>query len=200
MNDINSNLEMAAEKILKVLEVKAFYLNRFLMQIKGLYPTMAGGKTNRLPPTLYLRGVLASLPEAKLQKIAEITARKVVQEFNACPAPLELRQAIAQATLESFDGLTCQLLYERAKDFLALQPQTQAVADQWLERVIYTGIRKLTREKFAIVNAEEWATTVYEVVLMSQEDLATFQVEKTVRVETGKKFPFSELKAARRHD
>lgn len=197
MSSVNSTLEGSAEKILKVLEAKAFYSNRFLTPIKSLYPTMAGGKHARLPATMYIRSVLAELPEHLVPAIAHLATRKIVEGAAPCPDASLFRQIISECALESCQ-LTPALLYERAKHFLALQPQSQQIADQWIEKIIYTAIRKLTRERFVSVEMEEWTQTVFDVLMMKQADLVALQVTLPTPV-TSKQFDYRTLLKKNNH-
>lgn len=163
------------EVILRVLEGKAFYANRFLKQVRSLYPNTGGEHFSKLAPILYINECTARIPEEHLADVYASVARWLVDRIKECPSPLELREMIAEAALASY-GMTYATLYERAKDFLAVPPATQAVADRWLECVIYTTIRRVTRDRFIDLDPETWRKEVAHVILSESITLIAYQV------------------------
>lgn len=161
------------ETILKVLEKKAFYEARFLKQILNLYPSVT---TARLAPLIYIREVMYRIPLDHQSATSAITARLLVDNYKECPSPTEVRAIIAEAVLLSFE-LTFDKLYERAKDFLAFPPTKKEIAERWLEKVIYTTVRTLTRERFVSVQPDEWRRTVTDVILSEIVELVAYEAE-----------------------
>jgi len=177
VKDVNSNpIAEYVEPVLKVLEGKAFYPNRFLQQVKALYNQSTMAKVPRLAPSLYLMGLFAKIPEPLRAAVSSKAALLLVNQTKECPSPIEVRQFIAQAALEN-RGATFDSLYEQAKDFLVIPPAQQSVADGWLEQVIHTAILNISRERFAVVGEEQWRSTLTEVLLDPAIELSAYQVK-----------------------
>jgi hypothetical protein len=175
MQEATQNPFEASASLLDVLERKAFYKDRFLNQIKALYPDISSADA-RLAPTVYLNGLLSRLPDVLRAIAVKYACKRIVNSRNECPSPAEVRQFIAESALEA-GGFTIQSLYEQAKAFLVRPPQLQATADRWFERVIYTAVRRVSRERFALTPLDQWLYTVTEVMLNDTIKLVTYQVE-----------------------
>src|SRR5690606_30756571 len=163
------------ELIVKVLEGKAFYRNRFLEQIEALYPATGGRRFPRYVPMLYLRAALSRIPEEHHDDVCRTVARMLVDDVAECPTPKEVRTMIAAATLSCY-GLDFKKLYERAKDFLAIPPTDQSIADRWIEQVIYTTVLRMGRDAFVSVADDQWAAAVAETILSDNVALTAYQV------------------------
>jgi hypothetical protein len=169
--DLNPFTECAGS-VLAVLERKAFYRDRFFLQVKALYP---GIREDRLVPTLYLNAAFARIPAEIKVQAAQLACRKIVNAKAECPSPFEVRVILAESVLQTM-SLTFPALYERAKNFLARPPVKQNVADRWLEKVIYTAIRRVSYERFALTAPDDWKSVVTEVMLTDSITLSSYTV------------------------
>lgn len=174
-----------ANTILRVLEKKAFYGNRFLDQVENLYPSSARGVVPRAAPLLYIQSLLAVIPEELVSPITAIVSRKLVDCSTECPSPFALRQVIADAVLDSQNS-SYEKLFEQAKIFFAMPPVDQTIADRWLEKIIYTTVKRIGRERFASISGAEWKLVVSEFILADPTTLQTYAVPKVELVQ--KKF------------
>jgi hypothetical protein len=177
MSDVNSNpISEYVEPVLKVLEGKAFYPNRFFKQVKALYNQNTAVSAPRLAPSLYLMSLFAKIPESMRAGVSSKAALLLVNQTLECPSPIQVRQYIAQAALEN-RGTNFGSLYEQAKDFLVIPPAQQNIANGWLERVIHTAILRISRERFAMIDEDQWRATVTEVLLDPAIQLSAYQVK-----------------------
>ncbi|CAE6794208.1 hypothetical protein R70006_04993 [Paraburkholderia domus] len=162
-----------AHTVLRVLEKKAYFKHRFLEQVLALYKASPNSELPTLPASLYLGGLFSRMPESARAKAGDIAARHVVDDFEACPTPVEIRAVIAEATLASM-GLSFESLAERAKLFLACPPTDQAVASRWPEQVIYTTVQRIGRERFVSISPEEWRREISQTIFGEGEALKTY--------------------------
>ncbi|CAJ6614464.1 Uncharacterised protein [Burkholderia pseudomallei] len=164
-----------AHTVLRVLEKKAYFKHRFLEQVQALYQADSEHSLPTLPASLYLTALFARVPEGVRSKVAEIASRRIVNAFEHCPTPVETRTLVAEATLAAL-GLSFDQLAERAKLFMACPPTEQAVADRWVEQVIYTVLAHIGRDRFAAISQSEWKDEVSQTILGDAEALRAYQV------------------------
>lgn len=173
---MNGNISKSAGMILGSLEQKAFYASRFLPQVQSLYPSMGNEQYLRMAGQLYLSGLLTSIPSDKLLQVGKVVSKNIVGMFKECPTPTEVRLSIAAAALQT-NSLSFISLYERAKDFIAIPPRTQAVADRWIDMLIFTTVRHMTRERFIVASPVDWQLAVAETMFCDKTELSAFQVQ-----------------------
>jgi len=175
-----------ARSVLRVLEKKPYYAHRFLGQVQALYGTDASGAVPELPAVLYLDSIFAKIPPEVSVKVGSLASTQIVNSLEGCPSPHELRGVIAEAILGAMDLSHVKLL-ERAKVFLTNPPTEQAIADRWLERVIYTTLRRIGRDRFINVPNEDWANEVAESMFGDSEALLTYRVAQREPIESSKR-------------
>lgn len=164
------------ELVLRVLEHKAFYKNRFEAQVCALYPQIDSARAGRSASVKYLTSLMMSIPSAHVATAASIMARTLVDSVELCPPPAELRQIAAQSALQAM-GMTFATLYERAQHFFALPPSDPAIAARYIERLMFTTVVHLTRERFALASDEQWQAAVIEVMFSTTINLAAMPVK-----------------------
>lgn len=178
--------------ILAILESKSWYEQRFLKQVSSLYPNADNPKfQKKMIPLMYLQDLLQKVPAASQADTCSLAAKLIVDGAKECPYPSEVRTYVADAALQ-VAGLTFDKLYERAKEFFAFPPTQQATADRWIEQIIYTTVKRITRERFALISAQDWQQAVAEVMLAPAVQLASYQVPQEV-VQTPTKHDFKSL-------
>lgn len=163
----------AINRLLTALRAKRYYQNRFAQQVETLYPQSSGA--DHLGTRLFVQELLALMPEDVRQKALGALTRKLVNEWAECPTVSEFRQEAAAVTLAA-TGETFASLFERAKLFVAAPPTNQAVADRWLEKVIWSSVRLLTRERFVVATPTDWAKAVTRVILRDDVKLVAYAV------------------------
>jgi len=180
MTTLQSDDVDAASNILRVLEAKAFYKERFYKQIQAMYPTLGGDKNSRAAPLIHLRELLASVPDALTSDTAFHVKKYLVDVMKECPSPAIVLEVIAQSALKSAN-LDFDALYERAKKFLAFPPESQEVADRWIERIIYTTVSKIGRERFSVISPTDWQQEVTRIMMSGE--LRSYSVTQQKPVE-----------------
>lgn len=139
------------------LKSLVFYDQRFAKPLVGAY----GG--SELAPHTYLSRLFARIPPQNEEEAAKFALLRIINECEHCPSPKDVRAVLADAVLKT-QQLDFSSLYEKAKLFLAFPPKTADAAEEWINKVIYTSIRYLGRDRFMLVAAEDWATTVTDVI------------------------------------
>lgn len=163
------------QAVLRVLEKKAFFSHRFSEQVRALFKSEAAGNLPGLPASLYLASLLARLPDDILTKAADLAARAIVNDFSECPTPAEVRVVIAESAIAAM-GVTFPALAERARLFVAQPPSRQEVANRWLERVLYTTVLRMGRDRFISISAADWRREICATLLTEADTLRTYQV------------------------
>lgn len=168
-----------AHTVLRVLQCKAFYKHRFLEQVLALFDSVDSPIKPQLAASLYLGGLLAKLPEALREDVARLTAETLVADYGECPAPSEVRMLLAAAALRAETQATGDVfsaMAQLARLFLAAPPSDQMVANGWLQRVLYTAVRRIGHERFLSVDAAEWRGALTDVVFVDESELKAYQV------------------------
>jgi hypothetical protein len=171
-----SRVNLGAQTLLKVLEKKPYYAHRFLGQVQALYGLVSTEGMPDITASLYLTALFARIPEDIQQRVGAIASAAVVNKVEGCPSPSELRSILGDAVLAA-QGLSYAALIERAKLFLACPPTDQNIANRWPERVIYTTIRRVGRERFGSASPEDWQREVAETMFGDSESLTAYQVQ-----------------------
>lgn len=149
----------ATDLLLGALQAMVFYDQRFAKPIAGSVP----GFTPEVAPQVYVDQLVMKLPQEIAEKAASLTVKALIDSREHCPSPVDVRTALAEGALRALDSNFLDL-YERAKRFIAFPPKTQRDAASWLNKVIYTTVRRLTRERFMVVDPADWAKAVTETV------------------------------------
>ena len=166
--------DQARSVLLAALKGAAFFEQRFVKPLCGVLSN---------PPVMvapvFLGRLLSHVPEELCLRAAQRAASILVNRWTQCPAPAEFRPLLAESVLVSID-LDFQKLYECAKLFLALPPTDPDVASTWRNRVIWTTIVRVGRDRFNMISAEAWAAAATETVLSG--DLRTYAAPKKTDV------------------
>jgi hypothetical protein len=181
----SSHRNEGAYTVLRVLEKKAYFKHRFLEQVLALYQSNSETPSAfpTLPASLYLGSLFNRIPEHLRVKVGNIAAKHVVDDFDGCPTPVEVRAVIAQATLESM-SLSYESLAERAKLFLACPPTDQEIASRWPEQVLYSTILRIGRDRFTSIAPDDWKREVSQTVFGDGEVLKPYRVPVTTPVQS----------------
>lgn len=149
----------SAETILyEGLKSLVFYDQRFAKPLMGAY-----GGSELVAPLSYLSSLFVRIPQQHEEEAARLALRRIVNEFEHCPSPSEVRSILADAVLKT-QHLNFSSLYEKAKLFLAFPPKTDEVAGEWINKIIFSTIRHLGRERFMLTPPHDWATAVTDVI------------------------------------
>ncbi|WP_175856761.1 hypothetical protein [Burkholderia anthina] len=173
-----SRVSAGAQAVLRVLENKPFYEHRFLGQIRALYGFPGSGVTD-VTASLYLDAMFKRIPDELHSTVGAHASALIVNTSDGCPVPSEVRAIVAEATLAAL-GVTHAGLIERAKLFFSCPPTSQTIADRWIERVIYTTVRRMGRDRFAVVQMDEWKREISETIFGDGSALQTYQVSVQV--------------------
>ncbi|WP_432262869.1 hypothetical protein [Cupriavidus sp. TMH.W2] len=173
------------DRLLAALQGKRYYDYRFAKQAAQLFPQSTGG--DGMEVKLFVSELMNVVPAAQRNATAERLIRFVVTECAECPTIDQFRRAVADAALAEL-GETFASLYERAKHFLATPPTNPEIAARWLEKVIWTAVRKIGRERFATVAADDWQQAVTRAVLRDEGGpLVAYPVKTEVAPQTAKR-------------
>jgi hypothetical protein len=170
-----SRVNTGAQAILRVLEKKPYYQHRFLGQVQALYGFALSPDVTDITASLFLNSLFDRIPADVDAQVGSLASLAIVNAIDGCPSPSEVRACVAEAVLGSMN-LTFVSLSERAKLFLACPPTVQVVADRWLERVIYTTVRRIGRERFSSVHLDDWKREVTDTIFADGEALMTYSV------------------------
>lgn len=148
----------SAENILfEGLKSMVFYDQRFAKPLIGAY---AGAET---APYAYLTRLFVGIPLPMRADAAKLALLRIVNDHSHCPSPKDVRIILAEAVLKT-QQLDIGSLYEKAKLFLAFPPTTETVASEWINKIIFSAIRHLGRERFMVASPEDWSATVADVI------------------------------------
>lgn len=148
----------SAEGILfEGLKALAFYEQRFAKPLIGAF------EGTDMAPHAYLSDLFVRIPQSYREEAAKLALLHIVNSCEHCPSPKDVRSILADAVLKT-QQLSFSSLYEKAKFFLAFPPETPEAAGEWINRVIFSSIRHLGRERFTIVTEEEWSIAVADVI------------------------------------
>ncbi|MBN3729356.1 hypothetical protein [Burkholderia sp. Tr-20390] len=172
---VAERMSSGAHTVLRVLEKKAYFKHRFLEQVQALYQADSEHALPTLPASLYLTALFVRVPVEVRSRVAELAAKRIVNAFEHCPTPAETRTLVAEATLAALD-LSFEALAERAKLFTACPPTEQAIADRWVEQVIFTAMSRIGRDRLASISPAEWKDEVSQTILGDAETLRSYQV------------------------
>jgi hypothetical protein len=174
----SSSVNAQAQTVLRALERKRFFDHRFLAQVQALY-----GQTESNPvasasvaASLYLASMFERMPAELQARISATVVARLVNDFSESPTPGEFRVVMLEALLGALK-LTPAGLVDRAGLFFACPPENQAIADRWVERVIYTTVKRHGREWFAFVTPDEWTCGLIETVFGEQSTLEAYRVK-----------------------
>lgn len=172
------------DRLLAALQGKRYYDYRFAKQAAQLFPQSTGG--DGMGVTLFVSELMNLVPAAQRAATSEKLIRYIVTECAECPTIDQFRKAVAEAALaelsESFASL-----FERAKHFLASPPTNPETAARWLEKVIWTAVRKIGRDRFATVAADEWQQAVTRAILRDEGPLVAYSVKEEIVPQTAKR-------------
>ncbi|WP_199031659.1 hypothetical protein [Ralstonia sp. ASV6] len=171
-----------AQAVLRVLAKKPFFQHRFQDQVRALYADT--GTVSDLAPSLYLSALFTRLPDEARAASATLAAARIVNDYQECPSPAEVRSIIVDSVVSAL-GLTYAGLAERARLFVAQPPQSQDIADRWLERVLYTTIARIGFESFSNIAIADWQRELGVTMLSEPEAISSYQVrvERPPKVE-----------------
>jgi len=150
------------DRVVAALSGKRYYKHRFEEQVAALYP-QSTGTVEHVGIRLFVSELTTALPEGDRAKALGTLVRRAVNEWSECPTVAEFRSAFVDAAL-GVHKLNFRTLYERAKHFLAAPPTNQAIADRWIEQIIWTAVKLVTRERFADISPADWELAVIRVV------------------------------------
>lgn len=149
----------ATDVLLGALQAMVFYDQRFAKPIAG----SVSSSLTEVAPQVYVDQLILNLPQEIREKAATLTVKALIDSREHCPSPAEVRTALAEGALRAVDS-SFPDLYEKAKRFLAFPPKTQSEASAWINKVIYSTVRRLSRERFMVVDSVEWARAITDTV------------------------------------
>lgn len=171
------------KEILRVLKGKAYYAHRFLEQISALYDTQQDKQEKQaddMTPTLYLSTLFRNVEETRRLDVGLWCAKQLVTKFKECPAPAEVAELISEGALQTY-GLDFPSLQIRAQEFFLIPPTNQEIANQWVEKVMYTAAISLGREGFNLADPAQWRVAVTAAIISETPLLAMEIVMKPER-------------------
>lgn len=138
------------------LKSLTFYEQRFAKPLIGAYGS-------DLAPHTYLSRLCAALPPSLAVGAARAALRRIVDEYEHCPAPKEVRSILGASVLKT-QQLDFAGLYEKAKLFISMPPTSPEGAREWMNKVIYSAVRHLGRDRFMVVQSDEWKRVVVDAI------------------------------------
>jgi hypothetical protein len=170
-----SRVSHAAQSLLRVLTRKPFFEHRFLGQVQELFGHSGTDGATDITASLWLSSVFDRMPDEWRDKAGSRACAALVEQFDACPTPTEVRTLLCDALL-TVQQLSAAKLIERAQIFFAFPPVSQDVADRWVERVIFTTVTRMGREHFSFVSSDAWKRELCETILGEDSAMKAYQV------------------------
>ncbi|CAG9184218.1 hypothetical protein [Cupriavidus pampae] len=171
------------DRLLAALQRKQYFAHRFAKQVVQVFSHSVGDEDVRV--RLFVNELIGVIPDAVREDCVEQLIRKVVNEWTECPSVSDIRALIAEAVLASA-GETFETLMERARLFVHAPPTNPGIAERWLEKVLWTSVRKIGRERFAVTTTTEWKQAVTRAIMLD-EPLIAFEPSVPVVVPTAKR-------------
>jgi hypothetical protein len=169
-------VSQAAQAVLRVLARKPFFEHRFLGQVQELFGHSATAGATDITASLWLNSVFDRIPEDWREKAGARACTALVEQFDGCPTPTDIRTLMCDALLY-VQGLSAAQLIDRAQIFFACPPVSQEVADRWTERLIFTTVTRMGREHFSFVSIDEWKRELCETIFGEESTLKAYQVQ-----------------------
>lgn len=184
-------MNQPADIVLNALAGMAFYEQRFANPVAAASSAQSA-VVKDVAPQVYIRTLFSRIAQtpAEATNVAARVVRTLLDKWEHCPSPAEVRFLIAECVLAA-TGTDFTRLHERAKSFLSLPPSTQAQAGEWQNRLIYTCIKRLSRERFSDATKSEWSSVVADAIFCN-EPLSEFIVGEHEHVDR-KRFNFASL-------
>ena len=176
----------AAQAMLRVLTRKPFFEHRFLGQVQELFGHSATAGATDITASLWLSSVFDRMPDDWREKAGTRACTALVEQFDGCPTPTEVRTLLCDALLY-VQGLSAAQLIDRAQIFFACPPVSQEVADRWIERVIFTTVTRMGREHFSFTSGDEWKRELCETIFGEESALKAYQVRTNEPVKTSRR-------------
>ncbi|WP_454727987.1 MULTISPECIES: hypothetical protein [Cupriavidus] len=173
-----------ADRLLATLQRKRYFDYRFAKQVVQLFAHSAGDDGVRVQ--LFVNDLLGVVPAQCRGKAIERLIRRLVNEWAECPTVTEFREAVAEAALAE-QGVSFASLLERARIFVATPPTQSVIADRWLEKVIWSSVRKIGRDRFALTTEAEWQQVVTRVILLDDGPLLAYEPSAQDEIKTTKR-------------
>lgn len=159
------------------LKLMPFFEQRFARPVSGLYSgdgaVADDPETAKAASHTFLMDLLFSLPENIRAETATQALRIILNEKEHCPAPKEVRVFVARAALQVC-GYTFQSFYKKAERFLAFPPKQEEESEEWINKVVFTAISVVGRDRFIVISEEGWAEVTTDV-LFGGVELKTYE-------------------------